>query len=141
MRRVMLAVAAAVALLTQPASAASQAQDPRDRQGEPILPGTQPDRATMPDKADRQAAPERESQEEAIRKDLEEWRERVHAWRREHEARGGAEGAARMDQALLRAEQSWRRLAQSDRTAWEREMKLFEEAREELSRAWKEANS
>ena len=138
--RTLILATAAVALLAQPAGAATEAKDPRDRQGEPILPGAAPDSATLPGKADRQASPQREAKQAEIRTDLEAWRERIEAWRREHQAYGGEEKAARLDKALRDAEQGWRRLAQADGSAWERELHLFEEAREELSQVWIEAN-
>lgn len=139
MRRTILAAAAAL-LWALPAAAVEQAKDPRDAQGDPILPEGPRTRPPLAETPDREAAPGREAREKEIRRDVEAWRERVETWRREHEAYGGDEEAARMAEALRNVEQSWRRLAQTTGPDWDYAMMQLESARNELERAWKEAN-
>jgi hypothetical protein len=139
MRTIMLATAAAL-LLAQSAGAVTQPKDPRDMHGQPVLPADPVDRPPLAETPNRQAAPEQEAKEAELRKDLEAWRERVETWRREHEAKGGKEDAAKLEQALQDAEQSWRRLAQSDAKNWENAMHQVESTRDKLARVWEEAN-
>ena len=140
MLKTMTTLAAAALLWAAPAGAVSEVQDARDAQGDRIDPGGPLDRPALSDTPKREVAPAREAQREEIRRDLEAWRERVETWRREHEAYGGKEEAARLVDALQLAEQSWRKLAQSSGANWDRAMYQMQQAREELTRAWEEAN-
>ena len=140
MLKTMTTLAAAALVWAAPAGAVSEVQDPRDAQGAPIVPGGPLDRPALSETPQREAAPAREIQRKEIRKDLDAWRERVEAWRREHEAYGGEEEAAKLADALQLAEQSWRKLAQSSGANWDRAMHQMEQAREELTRAWEDAN-
>lgn len=140
MLKTMTALAAAALLWAAPAGAVSELRDARDAQGDPVEPGGPLDRPALSETPQREAAPAREIQKQAIREDLEAWRERVETWRREHEAYGGKEEAAKLVDALQLAEQSWRKLAQSSGDNWYRAMHQMEQAREELTRAWEDAN-
>lgn len=139
MRMALIVLAAALACGSH-AGAQSQAENPRDAHGRPILPAEPGRGPALAETPDREAAPRREARQEALRKDLEEWRDRVELWRRDHEAYGGRDEAAKLNEALQRAEQAWRRLAQSTGPEWDKALADVEQARERLERRWDEAN-